>query len=99
MNYFCNEQVHRASLCVLDVETCYSIQLEQPLCVVLFAMQSQLCHLLIKFGDKQQIYNMTANQVAHVNCGSCRMLLMYRYGARSVKCAVCNFVTPVGVSS
>ncbi|KAB5573897.1 hypothetical protein DKX38_001091 [Salix brachista] len=50
-------------------------------------------------GDKHQIYNMTANQVAHVNCGSCRMLLMYQYGARSVKCAVCNFVTPVGVSS
>jgi LSD1 subclass zinc finger protein len=40
----------------------------------------------------------TANQVAHVNCGNCRMLLMYQYGARSVKCAVCNFVTSVGVS-
>lgn len=39
----------------------------------------------------------TANQVAHVNCGNCRMLLMYQYGARSVKCAVCNFVTSVGV--
>lgn len=39
-----------------------------------------------------------ANQVAHVNCGNCRMLLMYQYGARSVKCAVCNFVTSVGVS-
>ncbi|MBA0845877.1 hypothetical protein Goarm_023224 [Gossypium armourianum] len=41
---------------------------------------------------------LTANQVAHVNCGNCRMLLMYQYGARSVKCAVCNFVTSVGVS-
>lgn len=41
----------------------------------------------------------TANQVAHVNCGNCRMLLMYQYGARSVKCAVCNFVTSVGVST
>ncbi|KAI8546820.1 hypothetical protein RHMOL_Rhmol07G0149100 [Rhododendron molle] len=39
-----------------------------------------------------------ANQVAHVNCGNCQMLLMYQYGARSVKCAVCNFVTTVGVS-
>lgn len=38
-----------------------------------------------------------ANQVAHVNCGNCRMLLMYQYGARSVKCAVCSFVTPVTV--
>lgn len=40
----------------------------------------------------------SANQVAHVDCGNCRMLLMYQYGARSVKCAVCNFVTSVGVS-
>ncbi|XP_057476984.1 protein LSD1-like [Actinidia eriantha] len=40
-----------------------------------------------------------ANQVAHVNCGNCRMLLMYQYGARSVKCAVCNFVTSVGGSN
>ncbi|WZZ59787.1 hypothetical protein YC2023_059894 [Brassica napus] len=39
----------------------------------------------------------SANQVAHVNCGSCRMLLMYQYGARSVKCAVCSFVTPVEI--
>ncbi|KAG5384804.1 hypothetical protein IGI04_036274, partial [Brassica rapa subsp. trilocularis] len=41
----------------------------------------------------------SANQVAHVNCGSCRMLLMYQYGARSVKCAVCSFVTSVGGST
>nr|ACF82077.1 unknown [Zea mays] len=27
------------------------------------------------------------------------MLLMYQYGARSVKCAVCSFVTSVGVST
>ncbi|KAG7011533.1 Protein LOL1 [Cucurbita argyrosperma subsp. argyrosperma] len=33
--------------------------------------------------------------VAHVSCGNCRMLLMYQYGARSVKCAVCNFVTSI----
>jgi LSD1 subclass zinc finger protein len=44
------------------------------------------------------MFLMAANQVAHVNCGNCRMLLMYQYGARSVKCAVCNFVTSVGVS-
>lgn len=41
----------------------------------------------------------TANQVAHVNCGNCKMLLRYPYGARSVKCAVCSFVTLVGVST
>ncbi|GJN12382.1 hypothetical protein PR202_ga30655 [Eleusine coracana subsp. coracana] len=43
------------------------------------------------------LFSVPANQVAHVNCGNCRMLLMYQYGARSVKCAVCNFVTSVGV--
>lgn len=47
---------------------------------------------------KNEMCIVTANQVAHVNCGNCRMLLMYQYGARSVKCAVCNFVTSVGVS-
>ena len=41
----------------------------------------------------------TANQVAHVNCGNCEMLLRYQYGARSVKCAICSFVTSVGVST
>ncbi|CAG7864011.1 unnamed protein product, partial [Brassica rapa] len=39
------------------------------------------------------------NQVTHVNCGSCRMLLMYHYGARSVKCAVCSFVTSGSTST
>lgn len=38
------------------------------------------------------------NQVAHINCGNCRTTLMYPYGAPSVKCAVCQFVTNVGVS-
>ncbi|KAL5181658.1 Protein LOL1 [Glycine soja] len=41
----------------------------------------------------------TANLVAHVNCGNCKMLLRYQYGARSVKCAVCSFVTSVGAST
>ncbi|KAF4354909.1 hypothetical protein F8388_013858 [Cannabis sativa] len=52
---------------------------------------------LLFFSRVVEMHNVTANQVAHVNCGNCRMLLMYQYGARSVKCAVCNFVTSVGV--
>ena len=36
-----------------------------------------------------------ANQVGHVVCGSCSITLMYAHGAQSVKCAVCNHVTPV----
>lgn len=51
---------------------------------------------LVKFQKCEHLF--TANQVAHVNCGNCRMLLMYQYGARSVKCAVCQFITSVGVS-
>ncbi|MQL75340.1 hypothetical protein Taro_007691 [Colocasia esculenta] len=41
----------------------------------------------------------TANQVAHVNCGQCHTTLMYPYGAPSVKCAICHFVTNVGTRS
>ncbi|KAG8476051.1 hypothetical protein CXB51_032865 [Gossypium anomalum] len=37
--------------------------------------------------------------LSYCQSGLGRMLLMYQYGARSVKCAVCNFVTSVGVSS
>lgn len=46
------------------------------------------------------LWNLTAqaNQVAHVNCGNCRTTLMYPYGASSVKCAVCQFVSNVNVS-
>lgn len=40
-------QVRKVSLFVLDVETFYSIQLEQPQYVVLSAMQSQVCHLQV----------------------------------------------------
>ena len=36
-----------------------------------------------------------ANQVGHLVCSCCRITLMYAHGAASVKCAVCNTVTPV----
>ena len=39
-----------------------------------------------------------SNQVAHVHCGNCRTTLMYPYGAPSVKCALCQYVTNVNVS-
>lgn len=38
---------------------------------------------------------MEAPQVAHINCGGCGMTLMYAYGAQSVKCALCQFVTSI----
>ena len=40
-----------------------------------------------------------ANQVGHLVCDSCSITLMYAHGAQSVKCAVCNHVTPVSASA
>jgi LSD1 subclass zinc finger protein len=42
---------------------------------------------------------MEAPQVAHINCGGCGMTLMYAYGAQSVKCALCQFVTSIAMPS
>lgn len=39
-----------------------------------------------------------AHQVGQVKCGSCSVLLMYPYGAPSVRCSSCRFVTDIGVS-
>ena len=44
------------------------------------------------------IAKIASSQVAHINCGNCRTTLMYPYGAPSVKCAVCQYVTNAGVS-
>nr|KYP35984.1 hypothetical protein KK1_042921 [Cajanus cajan] len=76
---------HTVNLALEDIKTCFFCELNQY-------------DLSPYFVGKHQMCIVTANQVAHVNCGNCRMLLMYQYGARSVKCAVCNFVTSVGVS-
>ena len=40
-----------------------------------------------------------ANQIGHLICACCHMTLMFAHGAQSVKCAVCNHVTPVNMSS
>ncbi len=40
-----------------------------------------------------------ANQVGHVVCSLCQITLMYAWGAQSVKCAVCNHVTPVDTAA
>ncbi|KAK8968754.1 hypothetical protein KSP40_PGU004331 [Platanthera guangdongensis] len=44
----------------------------------------------------QIVDSYAANQVAQLCCGHCRTTLMYPYGAPSVKCAVCRYVTNVG---
>ncbi|RWW71318.1 hypothetical protein BHE74_00020950, partial [Ensete ventricosum] len=70
------------------------------ICLLVHMENKQLMHDHIFLCVKVTNFTclVAANQVAHVNCGNCHMLLMYQYGARSVKCAVCNFVTSVGVS-
>jgi len=52
-------------------------------------MQVQ-CSLCQTLNDAQQ-----ANQLGHVVCGGCQITLMYAFGAQSVKCALCNHVTPL----
>ncbi|KAK2975288.1 hypothetical protein RJ640_022737, partial [Escallonia rubra] len=42
---------------------------------------------------------LTPHHLAHVNCGNCRTMLMYPYGAQSVKCAVCQHVTNVNMGN
>lgn len=39
------------------------------------------------------------SSIAHVNCGQCQTVLMYPYGASSVKCAICNFITTIGMNT
>ncbi|THG17465.1 hypothetical protein TEA_006855 [Camellia sinensis var. sinensis] len=41
----------------------------------------------------------SSNQLAHVNCGNCRTTLMYPYGAPSVKCAICHYITNVNMGN
>ncbi|EOY25562.1 LSD1 zinc finger family protein isoform 3, partial [Theobroma cacao] len=45
------------------------------------------------------MYTRGATSIAHINCGHCRTTLMYPYGAPSVKCAVCQYVTNVGMGN
>jgi LSD1 subclass zinc finger protein len=54
-------------------------------------VQCQLCRTL---NDASQ-----SNQLGHIVCLGCHITLMYAYGAQSVKCAVCNTVTPAPVPS
>ncbi|KAJ6367726.1 hypothetical protein OIU78_000313 [Salix suchowensis] len=37
-----------------------------------------------------------SNDQGQVKCGSCDVLLMYPYGASSVRCSSCRFVTEIG---
>ena len=45
------------------------------------------------------VCGLQANQIGHIVCGSCHITLMYAYGAASVKCQVCNAVTPANQST
>lgn len=43
-------------------------------------------------------FSFSAHEVGQVKCGSCAVLLMYQFGAASVRCSSCSFVTEIGVS-
>ncbi|KAJ8449933.1 hypothetical protein Cgig2_029295 [Carnegiea gigantea] len=68
--------------------------------VVMFLFMHECLALKVELYEHQPFFQLQTapNQVATVRCGSCQMTLMYPYGAPSVKCAVCHFVTNVGVS-
>lgn len=38
-----------------------------------------------------------AHEVGQVKCGGCAVLLMYPYGAPSVRCSSCRHMTKIGV--
>ncbi|KAL8265241.1 hypothetical protein R6Q59_023371 [Mikania micrantha] len=40
-----------------------------------------------------------SNQLAQVSCANCRTMLMYPFGAPSVKCAVCHYITNVNTTN
>ncbi|KAK3024699.1 hypothetical protein RJ639_042921, partial [Escallonia herrerae] len=95
-----DHQVRRANSCVLDAETFCSIRLEQLLYVVLFAMQSHKCHLLVRFQTSMQLNFVSVQscrllqgtEMAQLVCGGCHTLLMYIRGATSVRCSCCHTV-------
>lgn len=97
------------SICILDVVpylagcnsmshiiVCYIPWLN--LCILLIVLRFLLTFILVCHGFFFSVCKVATNHVAHVNCGHCRTTLMYPYGAPSVKCAVCHYVTNVGVS-
>lgn len=43
-------------------------------------------------------FSFSAHELGQVKCGSCAVLLMYQFGASSVRCSSCCFVTEIGVS-
>lgn len=57
-----------------------------------FASASKASNQLTHIQQQQQ------QQLAHIHCGNCRTTLMYPFGAPSVKCAVCHYITNVTVS-
>lgn len=57
------------------------------------------CEMLVLSHRESNKFLSSINQFATVRCGSCQMALMYPYGAPSVKCAVCHYITNVGTAN
>ncbi|KAK3006738.1 hypothetical protein RJ639_016089 [Escallonia herrerae] len=64
------------------------------------SVRCSCCHTVNLVPEKANTENAdpgapVPHNLAHVNCGNCHTMLMYPYGAQSVKCAVCQHVTNV----
>ncbi|TXG47385.1 hypothetical protein EZV62_026679 [Acer yangbiense] len=75
------------------IQTCFMFMLSNSeLCASSDTLSSALQISLFNLS----IIHFSAHQVGQVKCGSCTVLLMYPYGASSVKCSSCHFVTEIG---
>lgn len=53
--------------------------------------------VVIKFNLLLFLWPIAVNRVAHLSCAHCHTMLVYPYGAPSVKCAICHYVMNIGV--
>ncbi|KAF7120311.1 hypothetical protein RHSIM_Rhsim13G0177700 [Rhododendron simsii] len=67
-----------------------SILFWKVLLLILYPLQNKCWFLPLRLFFSE-------HQVGQVKCGSCAVLLMYPYGAQSVKCSSCRFVTEIRV--
>ncbi|TYK13370.1 vacuolar protein sorting-associated protein 2-like protein 2 [Cucumis melo var. makuwa] len=109
------QQLCRANLYAVGVGAFFFIQGGQLMYAVHYAIQSPQFLLLdvayvCTWGNKCKMLMLPYSEpctcelglritVAHVNCGNCRTTLVFPYGAPSVKCAICHYVTNVGISN
>ncbi|EKX34781.1 hypothetical protein GUITHDRAFT_119092 [Guillardia theta CCMP2712] len=63
---------------------------------VLRVWECAMCGAVTQFGSMASSSG-DAGYMAHISCGGCKTQLMYPRTAESVKCALCNHITPTTV--